>query len=141
MSRIYWDTMLFVYMLEADPRFGPRVRQIHREMTRRGDALCTSVFTVGEVLTGPRKKGRDDVAAELKDYFISDELELIPFTVGIAEEYSRIRADYSVLPADAIHLASAAQARSDLFLTNDRRLQRLNIPGISFIAGLEAKIL
>jgi len=140
MSRIYWDTMLFVYMLEANPRFGPRVRQIYEQMMRRGDRLCTSTFTVGEVLTGPQKSGSSAVVAELKKYFDSDEIDLVPFTVATAEEYSRIRAINSVLPADAIHLASAAQIKADLFLTNDYKLLRLNVPGITFMAGLEAKL-
>ena len=140
MSRIYWDSMLFVYMLEAHPRFGPRVRQIHKQMLERGDRLCTSAFTVGEVLTGPQKAGAAAVVAELREYFASEEIDLVPFTNSTAEDYSRIRAAHSVLPADAIHLASAAQVRADLFLTNDPKLLRLHVPGITFIAGLEAKL-
>jgi len=140
-SLIYWDTMLFIYMLEAEPRFGPRVLQIKEEMTRRGDRLCTSAFTAGEVLTGPRKQDSTDIVAALKEYFGSDEVELIPFTEKTADEYSRIRAVHPVLPADAIHLASAAQTRCDLFMTNDQRLLGLNVTGISFIVGLDARVL
>ena len=141
MSRIYWDTMLFIYYLEGNPEFGPRVRQIHREMTRRGDTLCTSVFTLGEILIAPQKRKAFEKVKETKDYFESDELELIPFTTNMAEVYSNIRAENSILPADAIHLASAAEAQSDLFLTNDKKLQRLTIPGIKFIAGLDGKLI
>jgi len=140
MNRIYWDTMLFVYLLEADPQFGPRVGEIYKEMMLRGDLLCTSIFTVGEVLVGPQKSGGSEVVARLKNYFARDEVDLIALTMEMAEHYSRIRAAHGVSPADAIHLASAAQSRTDLFLTNDRKLLRLNIPGISFIAGLDAKI-
>ncbi len=140
MSRIYWDTMMFVYLLEADPQFGPRVGDIYEQMMDRGDILCTSIFTVGEVLVGPQKKGGADVVARLKNYFARDEIELLPFTINMVEEYSRIRSVCGVLPADAIHLASAAMSRTDLFLTNDRKLLRLSVPGISFIAGLEAKL-
>lgn len=141
MSRIYWDTMLFAYFLEGHPQFGPRVRQIHQEMMRRGDALCTSIFTVGEMLTGPQKTKSLTKVKETREFFESDEVELIPFTINTAEAYAQIRAGNSILPADAIHLASAAQARSDLFLTNDKKLQRLNIPGIKFIAGLDGKLI
>jgi uncharacterized protein len=140
MTRVYWDTMLFVYLLEADPQFGPRVAEIYERMMSRGDLLCTSVFTVGEVLVGPQKKGAAEVVARLKNYFARDEIELIPFTVNMAEEYSRIRANDGVRAADAIHLASAALNRTDLFLTNDRKLLRLNVPGIRFIAGLDARL-
>jgi uncharacterized protein len=140
MSRIYWDSMLFIYLLEGNAQFGPRVREIHREMTRRGDVLCTSVFTLGEVLIGPQKLRATDATARLKDYFEHGDIELIPFTAKTAETYAQIRAENSVLPADAIHLASAAEARSNLFLTNDRKLHRLQIPGIQFIIGLDGAV-
>jgi uncharacterized protein len=140
MSRIYWDTMLFVYLLEADPQFGPRVSGMYEEMMLREDRLCTSIFTVGEVLVGPQKRGGNEVVSRLKNYFNRNEIELIPFTIDTADLYSRIRAAHAVPPADAIHLASAAQSRVDLFLTNDRRLLKLNIPGITFIAGLDARL-
>lgn len=140
MSRIYWDTMLFVYYLERHPDFGPRVRQIHQEMLRRGDVLCTSVFTAGEILVGPQKRKAHEEIKELRDYFNSDEIELIPFSLATAEVYSRIRAANSVLPADAIHLASAAETRTNLFITNDKRMHKLHVPGIDFIAGLDGSI-
>lgn len=140
MSRIYWDTMLFIYMLEGNAEFGPRVRQIYKEMARRGDTLCTSVFTVGEVLIGPQKLRAREAIEQVSRYFESGDVELIPFSSETAHGYAQIRADHSVLPADAIHLASAAEAQSNLFLTNDRKLQRLKIPGIQFIAGLDGVV-
>jgi len=141
MSLVYWDTMLFAYFLEGNPEFGPRVRDIYREIIRRGDTLCTSVFTIGEVLTGPQKQKATEKIQSVKEYFESGEVELVPFTASTAGIYSQIRAENSVLPADAIHLASAAEARTDLFLTNDKQLQRFNIPGIKFIAGLDGKLI
>ncbi len=65
----------------------------------------------------------------------------MPFTGATADEYSRIRAAHAVLPADAIHLASAVQTRCDLFMTNDQRLLGLNVTGIGFIVGLDARVL
>ncbi len=35
MSRIYWDTMLFVYWMEGHPQYGRRVQEIHRKMEER----------------------------------------------------------------------------------------------------------
>jgi predicted nucleic acid-binding protein len=140
MSRIYWDTMLFIYYFEGHSEFGPRVQHIHQEMMRRGDVLCTSVFTAAEILIGPQKKKKYEKVKELKEYFESDEIELIPFALSTAEAYSRIRAENSVLPADAIHLASASETRADIFFTNDKRIHKLNVSGISFIVGLDGKL-
>jgi len=140
-NRVYWDSMLFIYLLEGNPEFGKRVQQLHAAMIRRGDILCTSVFTVGEVLTGPRK--RNDVAGikGLKEFFGSKEIEILPFSVDAADRYSMIRAEARVSQADGIHLATAAAAGVDLFVTNDGKLRTLSIPGIRFFADLNGKVL
>jgi len=139
-SRIYWDTMLFVYWLEDHPQHADRVQQIWAAMESRGDTLCSSVFTVGEALVGPYKRGALEVASEVREFLQPPHVELIPFTIDIADRYARIRGENRVSPPDAIHLASAAQAGVELFLTNDHRLQGLVIPGIDFIAGMDVNL-
>ena len=140
MRNIYWDSMLFAYLLEANPLFGPKVARILRKMIQRDDTLCTSVFSLGEVLTGPRKDGSVSGVDAVKHFFSSDSVSLLPFTPETADRFSMIRASTGAHPADAIHLASAAVAQVDLFLTNDRKLLQLQIPGIKFIADLDGKI-
>ncbi|MGA8089045.1 MAG: type II toxin-antitoxin system VapC family toxin [Terracidiphilus sp.] len=141
MSRIYWDSMLFIYLIEGNPMYAPRVKAIHEEMMRRRDQLVTSVFTLGEVLTGPRKVGAQSVVDRIRQFFIkSGKLELLPFTVGTSDRYSMIRASTAVTPADAIHLACAAESGVDLFITHDMKLQKLAISGIHFITGLNTNL-
>jgi len=140
MSRIYWDSMLFVYMIEANPVFGAKTRSILNEMIRRGDSLCTSVFSIGEVLTGARKRGSQSTVDAIKSFFASDSLEVLPFTQATADRYSVIRAAMRVGQADGIHLATAAEAGTDVFLTNDLKLLGLTIPGIQFIVGLDGQM-
>jgi predicted nucleic acid-binding protein len=140
MSRIYWDAMLFIYLLEKNPIHGPQVVKIHHEMLRRQDTLCTSVFTIGEVLTGPRKMKDDAGIRAIKAFFSSGEVEVLPFDMSAAEGYSTIRAEMRVSQADAIHLATAAASGIDLFISNDHRLHKLRIPGINFMADLDGKV-
>lgn len=141
MSRVYWDSMLFIYLIEGNQNFAPRVRSIYEAMEKRGDVLCTSVFTLGEVLTGPRKLGATGVVNKIRDFFLTgNKVELLPFKIETADRYSDIRASLSVKSADAIHLASAADFGVELFLTHDKSLHKLTIPGIHFIAGLEASL-
>jgi predicted nucleic acid-binding protein len=136
MSRIYWDTMLFVYWLEDHPRYAKRVRQLLGKMKERQDQLCTSSFAVGEILVGPYKVGATETARRIRDVLRPPLVEVIPYMLETADLYAGIRARQAVSPADAIHLACAAQARIDLFLTNDAGLVGKVIPGIQFIAGL-----
>jgi predicted nucleic acid-binding protein len=140
MSRIYWDTMLFIYWLEDHPIHARRVKHILAKMEEREDQLCTSSFTVGEVLVGPYKARAIVAAKRIREFFESSFVEVVPYTLEMADRYARIRADLGVSPADAIHLACAAQTNTDLFLTNDNGLTSKVIPGIQFIAGMDTNL-
>ena len=140
MSLVYWDTMLFVYWFEGHPTYGPRTREIWTKMRKRGDSLCTSVFTIGEVLTGFYKRGARDTAAQIRETLQPPDVQVLRFSEETAERYAQIRADQRLSPADAIHLATASLARANLFLTNDSMLSKLTIPGIDFVAGLNVNL-
>ena len=141
MSRIYWDTMIFIYWLEDHPQYAKRVHTIHSRMQQRHDQLLTGAFTFGEVLTGVYRKGAADRAHEARRQLQRIVAEVVPFTMDTADRYAQIRGTLGIAPADAIHLACAAQAGTDLFLTNDKRLLGKFIPGIQFVASLEDDLL
>ena len=141
MSRVYWDSMLFIYWLEDHPQYAKQVGAIHSKMKQRQDRLITGAFTFGEVLAGTYRKGHAELADEFRTLLRSVVAEVVPFTVDTADHYARIRGTLGVSPADSIHLASAAQAGADLFLTNDKSLIGKIVPGIQFIAMLDTQIL
>ena len=132
--------MVFVYLIEDHPEYGSKVRRIYERMLERKDTLCTSTLTLGEALVGSIKGNDASFGKKLKAALNSDEVELLPFQAKTAEIYAEIRANFPVKSPDAIHLATAAEARADIFLTNDAHLHRLTIPGIQFIAGLDGVI-
>lgn len=66
--------------------------------------------------------------------------EVVRFTADTADHYARIRGSLKIASPDAIHLACAASAGTDLFLTNDKNLLGKIIPGIQFIASLETNL-
>jgi predicted nucleic acid-binding protein len=141
MSRIYWDTMLFAYWIEENPVYEKQMRHIISRMKERSDKLFTSTFTLGEILVGPYKMRAAQTAQRIRDILRPPAVELIPLTSDAAGHYANIRATQRVSPPDAIHLACAAQAGIDLFLTNDHDLLGKIVPGIQFIAGLDTNII
>lgn len=136
MANIFWDTNLFIYLLEDSPKFGAAVDQMRRRMLHRHDRLVTSALTVGEVLVKPLSTGNSALADRYRAFFHSSHLTIHGFDLGAAEAYGRIRQDRTIGPADAIQLACAAAAGVDLFITNDDRLSQKNIEGIQFITSL-----
>jgi predicted nucleic acid-binding protein len=141
MSKIYWDSMIFIYVIEKIPAYFPIVKTVHEAMKRRGDTLCTSIFTVGEVLVGPRKAGSQSGVDRIRNYFAGDTISILPFTFETAEQFALIRGWTGASPSDAIHLAAAAEAHVDVFLTNDAHLLPLKVPGIARIANLDPVVL
>ncbi|MDE3061885.1 MAG: PIN domain-containing protein [Acidobacteriota bacterium] len=141
MSRIYWDTMLFIYLLEDHPEFAPRVRQLLERSYKRRDALCTSYLALGEVLAGAEKSPQPEKTMAVRQTLQEMGFSYLPFDGGAVGVFSRLRARERLRVADSIHLACAASAGIDLFLTGDQQLIRLDIPGIQFVANFNTPVL
>ena len=141
MTRVYWDSMLFIYLLEENPAFCEKVRKILNQIVSREHILSTSVFSIGEILTGPRKQGSISGVDAVKRYFLSGAVDILPFTEATADRYSIIRGANRVSQADGIHLASAAESGTDVFFTNDDDLRKLSIPGIKLFADLDGRLI
>jgi len=136
MARIFWDTNLFIYLFEKNAEWSRSVVASREKMLVRGDHLVTSWLTVGEVLTKPKEMRNAVLEKSYLNFFQSGAVELVAFESEAAKRYAEIRSRERVKPADAIQLACAAAAGTDLFVTNDNRLSSLVVPGITFITGI-----
>lgn len=136
MSRIFWDTNLFIYLIEGKSLLSQQVVALRRKMRARGDQLLTSTLTLGEVLVKPLQMG-DLKLSTVYQKGLTVSSVLIPFDVKAAGAYARLRSDRSLRAPDAIQLACAATAGVDLFITNDARLHSKQVPGIGFIVPLD----
>jgi len=140
MSQVYWATNLFIYLHEDHPVFRPLVENVYNFLAARKDTLCTSVFTVGEVLALPMKRNDSKAIASIRNSMLGGDVELLPFTLPMAERYAQIRATTSLRAADSLHLATAMEVHASLFVTNDHQLQKLQLPGKPLCLSLEGKI-
>jgi uncharacterized protein len=136
MSRIFWDTNLFIYLFENQGERADRVAALRSRMLERGDELVTSALTIGEILVKPVRAGRADLARQYEQR-IAQAATIVLFDLEAARAYASVRKDTTIKGADAVQLACAAAARSNLFVTNDERLSGRAVPGIDFIVSLE----
>jgi uncharacterized protein len=139
-SRIFWDTNLFIYLIEDHGELSERVAQLRKRMVERSDDLYTSALTLGEILVKPIEAG-DEVLGRRYEAALRQGAVIVPFDVEAARLYAGIRKDRTIRPPDAIQLACAAQARVDLFITNDERLSTKSIPRIQFVSSLQRAFL
>jgi len=138
MSRVFLDTNIFIYILEGTGPAAEQATALVERMAGRGDEIMTSAMTLGEVLVRPMQNNNESLIRLYREYLAPPILRILPFTEDCAVHFARIRAtDRAIKPPDAIQLACVAQARCDLFLTNDDRLSRKIVPGIQFITSLD----
>src|ERR1035441_8637033 len=116
MSRVCWDTMLLIYLLEGNPAFRPRAEALLARSRRRRDSLFTSYLAVGEVLAGVERFGEPIKAAAVRTTLEEIGFRFLPFDAGAVRPFSLLRGREKLKVADSIHLACAASAGIDLFL-------------------------
>ena len=138
-SRIFWDTSLFVYMVEGRAR-ADQVAALRQRMIERDDELLTSALTLGEVLVKPMEAD-DQGLRQRYEHAITTGATVLPFDMRAAPRFAEIRRDRSIRAPDAIQLACASAAGVDLFITNDDRLSRKRVRGIHFIQPLDRAML
>ena len=139
MSRVFWDTNLFVYLVEGHGR-AQQVAALRRRMMEREDELLTSALTLGEVLVKPMEIGDRELRQRYESVIMAG-ATVVPFDVRAAPRFAEIRRDRSIRAPDAIQLACAAMVGVDLFITNDDRLSRKRVRGIHFIQPLDNAML
>lgn len=136
MSRIFWDTNIYIYLLKGGGPLFERAVALRKAMLTRGDHLLTSALTLGEVLVKPVEEGNTSLCRKYDEAILASS-QVIPFDAKAARIYAALRCDRSLRAPDAIQLACAARTGTDLFITNDLRLQGKKIEGIQFIVALE----
>ena len=140
MSRLFWDSMLLIYLVEDHPVFSKRTEEILARAKQRGDTLFTSYLALGEVLAGAGKSPYPQKTATIEQALREIGFNYLPFDAGAVEPFRRLRSSEKLRVVDCIHLACAASAGMDLFLTGDKQLFRLIVSGIHFIADFNASI-
>jgi len=139
-SSIFWDTNLFIYLIEDYRDLSERVMNLRKRMVERGDELYTSALSVGEILIKPLETGNEVLARRYESALVSGAV-IIPFDLEPARLYASIRKDRTIRPPDAIQLACASHARVDLFITNDERLSTKSVPHVHFVSSLQRAFL
>jgi predicted nucleic acid-binding protein len=133
-KHIFLDTMFFIYHFERETKFLGLTTQV-LNFVESGKILCsTSCLTLMEILAKPMKIGREDLVDEYKMLFETfPNLKLIPLETSVAHMAAYFRSAYSLKPADAVQIASAAVSGADHFLTNDSNLIKIKELNICYM--------
>lgn len=115
------DTCIWIYHFQQHSEYSSAVGQILTAIARGQCAAISSELALFELITGPLKLGRQDVADEYEALLTHfPNLALVPVTRAILLDSALIRAQHGFKAADAIVLATAKAHGATLAITNDR---------------------
>lgn len=121
------DTAPFIYLWEKHPRYFRLSEELFRYLSSAETYGSTSIITLIEACIYPQRQGRADLVKIYENALLhSQQVQMWPVNVEIARRAVQLRADYNIHIPDALQLATAITAGATLFVTNDRRLQKIN---------------
>jgi len=120
------DTAPLIYFVEANPTYLATMRDVLRRIDSGAIAGLSSVITLTEVLTQPKKKGNSAVQEAYRDVLLHGRnFSLIHIDEVIADSAATLRAVYNLRTPDALQIAAGMNSGCDAFLTNDAALERV----------------
>jgi predicted nucleic acid-binding protein len=125
-TRLGFDTSPLIYFVERHPAYVDIMREVLRRVDTGAITGYSSVVTLTEVLTQPKRVGNVTVENEYRDLLLhSRNFELVSISVFIAEQAADLRARYRLRTPDALQIAAALTTGCQAFLTNDPPLKRV----------------
>lgn len=119
-KRIALDTNVFIYQLEANPRYSGLTDRIFAWIERPGHSAVTAAITMTEVLVKPYQSAAEQRANEFYGLLTAyPNLDWIALDLDIAGSAARIRATHRLRTPDALQAACAIHAHATGMITND----------------------
>jgi predicted nucleic acid-binding protein len=124
--RVALDTSIFIYHLEANPRYLALTDCIFAFLERPDSFAVTSTITMTELLVHPY---RNDEVVKVYELFgllsTYPNLEWVAPNLEIAARAAEIRAQSGLRTPDALQAATAIHSKATAFLTNDPVFRRI----------------
>ena len=125
-ARIALDTSVFIYQLEANPRYALLTDHIFAWVERPHHAAITSTITMMELLVQPYREADEQRVNEFYSLLSTyPNLDWIPPGLEVADIAARIRAAHRLRTPDALQAACAVWAQATGFVTNDAVFERV----------------
>ncbi len=120
------DTSIFIYFLEDNERYRALTQFTFNGIEKGKWEGVTSTITLMEITVRPWQLGKE-LAAREYEAVISHfpNLSVVDVDRNVARAAAQLRAKYNISPPDALQVAASLSFGAKAFLTNDKRLSRL----------------
>lgn len=126
MEKVGIDTVVFIYLLEENQQYYRKAERVLQAIESGENSGVFSCIGMIELLTGPKKTGRYEIAARYREIISNfPNLTISGVNENIIELASNLRAQYNIAMPDCLHIASAIDFGAAKFITNDKTLKRI----------------
>jgi predicted nucleic acid-binding protein len=121
------DTSIFVYFLENNKDYAPLAQITLKGIENGKWQGVTSTITLMEITVRPWQLKNESAAREYEAVLIHfPNLTIVDVDRAVARTAAQLRAKYKVSPPDALQVAASVSFGANAFLTNDKRLAKLD---------------
>ncbi|MDD5090021.1 MAG: PIN domain-containing protein [Candidatus Wallbacteria bacterium] len=126
--KFFVDTALFIYFVEGHTEYDNKVKKFFSLIQLGRISAATSVLTLTELLTKPARDNNICLCDKFQTMLAEGgHFELIEISREISIMAGNLRGKYAFLKAvDSLQIAASIRAGSEVFLTNDRKLKKVN---------------
>lgn len=120
------DTSPFIYLWEKHSRYFAASEALFDYLKLPQVQGVTSVITLIEACVLPQRQGRSDLVETYRRSLVhSQQIHLMPIDVALASRALALRAEYDIGVPDALQIGAALESDATVFVTNDRRLEKV----------------
>ena len=125
--RIALDTSVFIYQLEANPRYAALADYVFEWLEQPSHTAVTSAITMTELLVQPYRESDERRVNEFFGLLTTyPNLDWVALDLQTADMAARIRAKHRLRTPDAVQAATAVRAQATGFVTNDQIFSRVD---------------
>lgn len=120
------DTMVFIYLFEDSPEYGP-VSEFIVDQARRGEfKAAITPITAAEILVKPLERNRQDLADRYRRALKSmKNVEPLQLSFEVGSLAGSLRAKYKLPLPDMFQAACALLGKTPTLITNDKAMQQI----------------
>ena len=134
-ARIGLDTAVFIYLIDTASPFSAIAADMFQQLNQQSMTGITSVLTLTELLVKPLQRGRRGLAGRYEALVRSiPGVSVVDIDARIARRAAALRATYATTTADALQIATVLEHGATAFITNDRRLRRVEEIAVILLA-------
>ena len=121
------DTAPLIYLIEDVAPYADLLHPLFEQLESHALRAVTSTITLAEILTKPLVDKNFSLVDEIKFTIKTfSALSMVAIDEKLVEAAAMIRARHAIRLPDAMQIAAAIQGEATLFLTNDKRLKKVD---------------